>query len=77
MSGFEEEGAIFKITSNDFIYVVSNMEMSYKDQLEGMVEAGAEVSVDEVITEDTYEVTFDMSQGVTTTYAFSKLMILL
>lgn len=53
------------------------MEMSYKDQLEGMVEAGAEVSVDEVITEDTYEVTFDMSQGVTTTYAFSKLMILL
>lgn len=72
-TGFEDDGPIFRITSNDVIYVVNTSELSYKGQLEGMAKSGAEVSVDEVITEDTYEVTFDMSQGYKVTYSFTKL----
>lgn len=73
MSGFEEEGPIFKISSNDVVYVVNNMEMSYKGQMEGLAKAGAEVSVDETISDDAYEVTFNMSQGATISYTFSKI----
>lgn len=70
---FEDEGPIFKITSNDVIFVVNTTEMSYKGQLEGLAESGAEVTVDEVISEDKYEVTFDLSQGVTQSFFFIKI----
>ena|SRR6056297_3372738 len=72
-SDFEEEGPIFKINSNDVVFVVSTTELSYKGQLEGMAKAGADVSVDEEISEGKYLVTFNMSQGVTQSYSFSKI----
>lgn len=71
-SDFEEDGAIFKISSNDVIFVVNTTELSYKGQMESFAKSGADVGVDEVITEDTYTVTFDMSQGVTQSYSFTK-----
>lgn len=71
-SDFEEDGAIFKISSNDVIFVVNTTELSYKGQMESFAKSGADVGVDEVITEDAYTVTFDMSQGVTQSYSFTK-----
>jgi len=71
-SGFEEDGAIFKISSNDVIMVVNTTELSYKGQLEAFAESGAEVGVVEEISDESYTVTFDMSQGVTQSYSFTK-----
>lgn len=71
-SGFEEDGAIFKISSNDVIMVVNTTELSYRGQLEAFAESGAEVGVVEEISNELYTVTFDMSQGVTQFYSFRK-----
>lgn len=69
-SGMEEEGAIFRITSNDIVYGSSTAEISYKGQMEDLAKAGADVSVDEVITAEMYQVTFNMSQGFSQSYTF-------
>lgn len=71
-SGYEDNGAIFRITSNDVVFIANTAEMSYKGQMEDIAKAGGDVSVDEVISTEMYEVTFNMSQGFSQTYTFEK-----
>lgn len=63
----------WRFTSNDIISIISNVEMSQKEQLELGANNGQDVSVEEEITSDYYSVQLNYPAGNTVNYYFEKL----
>lgn len=63
--------AMFKFTTDDFILVTFNLEMSLKDQIEQNKKLGANVIVTEEVTNSIYNITIKTNQ-TSISYKFKK-----
>lgn len=63
----------WRFTNDDFIIILTGNESSQRDQLEIFLDAGQDVSAQDEITNDTYEVISNFPAGQTTTYSFTKI----
>lgn len=67
-SGLGDMG--WRFTSNDFIMIQSGFEVSQKGQIEIIISGGGEASVENISTDDTYEIRTNFPGGQTTSYKF-------
>jgi hypothetical protein len=69
-SGLGDMG--WRFTSNDFIMIQSGFEVSQKGQIEIIISGGGEASVENISTDDTYEIRTNFPGGQTTSYKFIR-----
>jgi hypothetical protein len=69
-SGLGDMG--WRFTSNDFIMIQSGFEVSQKGQIEIIISGGGEASVENISTNDTYEIRTNFPGGQTTSYKFIR-----
>lgn len=63
----------WRFTSNDFIIIQGNTEVSQRAQLEAFSESGQSVSATDTFTDNTYEVTLNNIGGQTSIFSFTRL----
>jgi hypothetical protein len=63
----------WRFTSNDFILIQVNTEVSQREQLEQFSNNGQEVSASNTSSDNSYSVTLNSVGGQTITYSFTKI----
>ena len=70
-SGLGEMG--WRFTSNDFIIIQANSELSQREMLQNLLDNGGDVSASDNSTNDTYSVTINSLGGQSVTYSFTRI----
>ena len=63
----------YRFTSNDFIIIQANVELSQRQQLQTFLDNDQNVSASDSFTDSTYEVILNYLGGQSVTYSFTKL----
>jgi hypothetical protein len=63
----------WRFTSNDFIIIQANVELSQRQQLQTFLDNDQDVSASDSFTDSTYEVILNYLGGQSVTYSFTKL----
>ena len=63
----------WRFTSNDFIIIQANSELSQRGMLEDLLDNGGDVSASDNSTDETYSVTLNSIGGQSITYSFTQI----
>ncbi len=65
----------WRFTSNDFIIIQVNSELSQREMLQSLLDNGGDVSASDNSTDETYSVTLNSIGGQSVTYSFTQVSI--